>query len=161
MLRGRIAQEVFFKISSKVNQVVYSSLPVYSSSFMALASIVFEIFCWQDCIHIFSKGHNSEKGHNPVKKKICVSYFFMRNQYKKFQNSSIHGSKVMVCIKKRDERMDVRTNNPAAICPSNFFEVGGIKIANIIYLDFCIFKVWLYGTKHSKWQHTKMQFQYL
>ena len=28
----------------KVNQVVYSSLPVYSSSFKALASIVFEIF---------------------------------------------------------------------------------------------------------------------
>ena len=54
----------------------------------------------------------------------------MRNPYKKFQNSSIHGSKVMLCIKKRDERMegwtDGRTNNPEAICPSNFFEVGGI-----------------------------------
>ena len=41
----------------------------------------------------------------------------------------------MLCIKKRDEqtdgrtegRMDGRTNNPEAICPSNFFEVGGIK----------------------------------
>ena len=40
----------------------------------------------------------------------------------KFQNSSIHGFKVMLCIKKRDGR----TNNPEAICPSNFFEVGGI-----------------------------------
>ena len=46
----------------------------------------------------------------------------------KFQNSSIHGFKVMLCIKKRDERTDGRTNNPEAICPSNFFEVGGIKI---------------------------------
>ena len=75
-LQRAISQEVFFKISSKVNQVVYSSLPVYSSSFKALASIVFEIFCWQDCIHIFSKGHNSEKGHNPVKKKKYMSAIF-------------------------------------------------------------------------------------
>ena len=43
--KGHITQEVFFKISSKVNQVVYSSLPVYSSSFKDLASMVFEIFC--------------------------------------------------------------------------------------------------------------------
>ena len=33
----------------------------------------------------------------------------------------------MLCIKKRDEQTDGRTNNPEAICPSNFFEVGGIK----------------------------------
>ena len=56
----------------------------------------------------------------------------MRNPYLKFQNSSIHGFKVMLCIKKRDERTegrtDGRTNNPEAICPSNFFEVGGIKM---------------------------------
>ena len=44
----------------------------------------------------------------------------------KFQNSSIHGFKVMLCIKKRDERTEGRTDNPEAICPSNFFEVGGI-----------------------------------
>ena len=54
----------------------------------------------------------------------------MRNPYKKFQNGSIYGSKVMLCIKKRDERTDGqkdgRTNNPEAICPSNFCEVGGI-----------------------------------
>ena len=28
----------------------------------------------------------------------------------KFQNSSIHGFKVMLCIKKRDERADGRTD---------------------------------------------------
>ena len=106
-LQRAITQEVCFKISSKVNQVVYSSLPVYSPSFKALALIVFEIFCWQDCIHICSKGHNSEKGHNPVKKKKTrVSYFFMRNPYKKFQNGSIHGFKVMLCIKKHEGRTD-------------------------------------------------------
>ena len=75
-LQRAITQEVFFKISSKVNQVVYSSLPVYSSIFKALASILYEIFCWQDCVHIFSKGHNSEKGHNPVKKKKYLSAIF-------------------------------------------------------------------------------------
>ena len=36
----------------------------------------------------------------------------------------------MLCIKKRDGqtegRTDGRTNNPEAICPPNFFEVGGI-----------------------------------
>ena len=72
-----ITQEVFFKISSKVNLVVYSSLPVYSSSFKAPASIVFEIFCCQDCIHIFfSKDHNTEKRHNPVKKKNTCQLIF-------------------------------------------------------------------------------------
>ena len=63
----------------------------------------------------------------------------------KFQNSSIHGFKVMLCIKKRDEwtdgrkegRKDGRTNNPEAICPSNFFEVGGIMIVKIIFTRKC------------------------
>ena len=46
----------------------------------------------------------------------------------KFQNSSIHGFKVMLCIKKRDERTDGRTDEqPRSNMPSNFFEVGGIK----------------------------------
>ena len=52
----------------------------------------------------------------------------------KFQNSSIHGFKVMLCIKKRDGRTDGQTNNPEAICPSNFFEVGGIKILSVCRL---------------------------
>ena len=52
----------------------------------------------------------------------------------KFQNSSIHGFKVMLCIKKRDERTEGRTNNPEAICPSNFFEVGDIKSTHNIPL---------------------------
>ena len=66
----------------------------------------------------------------------------------KFQNSSIHGFKVMLCIKKRDERTDGRTegrtdgrtdgrtNNPEAICPSNFFEVGGIITHEISLFSF-------------------------
>ena len=34
-----------FRIYSKVNQVIYSLLPIYSLNFKALATIVFEIFC--------------------------------------------------------------------------------------------------------------------
>ena len=67
-------------------------------------------------------------------KKIRVSYFFMKNPYMKFQNPSMHGSEVMQCTKKcngrthgrTDGRTHARTNVPEAICPSNFFEVGGI-----------------------------------
>ena len=46
-------------------------------------------------------GSNSEKRHNTdEKKKKCVTYIFIRNSYMKFQNHSIYGSKVMLCIKK-------------------------------------------------------------
>ena len=46
----------------------------------------------------------------------------------KFQNSSIHGSKDMLFIKKRDERTDGRADGqPRSNMPPNFFEVGGIK----------------------------------
>ena len=48
----------------------------------------------------------------------------------KFQNPNMHGSEVMLCIKKRnglvDGRMHARTHIPKAIRLSNFFEVGGI-----------------------------------
>ena len=37
----------------------------------------------------------------------------------KFQNRSIHGSKV-------NRRTDRQTDKPKAICPSNIFKVGGI-----------------------------------
>ena len=71
----------------------------------------------------------------------------MRNPYKKFKIISIHGSKVMLCIKKGDERTggrtegradgrkDGRTYNPEAIWPSNFFEVGGIIIHDARRVD--------------------------
>ena len=60
----------------------------------ALAQIFFEISCTQDFQILFSKGHNSEKGHNLEMKKIRVNYFFMRNLSMKFQNPSIHRSEI-------------------------------------------------------------------
>ena len=40
----------------------------------------------------------------------------------KFQNPSTHGSEAIQCIKKHN----TWTHEPEAICPSNFFDVGGI-----------------------------------
>ena len=48
----------------------------------------------------------------------------------KFQDSSFNGLKVTVGTKK----CDTRTHAPKAICPINFFKVGGI-IKIILYLD--------------------------
>ena len=51
---------------------------------------------------ILSKGNNSKIGDDWDKKKIRITYFFMRNQNMKFQNISIHGSKLMLyTIKQR------------------------------------------------------------
>ena len=43
------------------------------------------------CIHLVIP-NNSGSASLPDKKKIRVSYFFMRNPYMKFQNPSLHGS---------------------------------------------------------------------
>ena len=40
-------------------------------------------------------------GDNLDKKKIRITYFFMRNPYLKFQNISIHGSKLKLYIIKQ------------------------------------------------------------
>ena len=45
---------------------------------------------------ILSKGNNSKIGDDWDKKKIWITYFFMRNQNMKFQNISMHGSKLML-----------------------------------------------------------------
>ena len=82
---------------SKVNQVIYSSAKISIPNTKAIAQILFEISnsCTQDFQILFSKGHNSEKGHNLGMKKIWVKYFFIRrNLYMKFQNPSIHRLKV-------------------------------------------------------------------
>ena len=75
----------------------------------------------------------------------------------KFQNSSIHSFKVMLCIKKRDERTDGRTNNPEAICPSNFFEVGGINIKKIIYTPIPNAN----GNVHNTYANNRSRLQFL
>ena len=66
----------------------------------ALAKILFEISCTQDFQILFSKGHNSEKGHNLDMKKYTGHLFLTRKLYMKFQNTSIHPLKVSFCIEK-------------------------------------------------------------
>ena len=64
------------------NQIICSSLPIYLPGFKALPWMILEIFCWQDFIHIFPKGHNSGKVHNLDEKKyVSGIFFFMRNPY--------------------------------------------------------------------------------
>ena len=63
----------FDKKFSKVNQVIYSLTPISIPNMKALAQILFEISCTQD---FFSKGDNSERGHNSEKKKNTGHLFF-------------------------------------------------------------------------------------
>ena len=86
--------------SSKVNQVIFFSAPTSIPNIKALAQIRFEISCPQDFQILFSKGHNSEKGHNSDMKKIWVNYFFIRNLYTKIQNPSMQRSKVSIFTEK-------------------------------------------------------------
>ena len=75
---------------------------------------------------ILSKGHNFKMGDNSEKKKNICLLFFMRNPYMKFQDSSFNGLKVTVGTRK----CDAPTHTPKAICPINFFKVGGINNEN-------------------------------
>ena len=61
---------------SKVNQVIYFSALTSIPNMKALAQILFEISCTQDFQILFSKGHNSEKGHNSDMKKNTGQLFF-------------------------------------------------------------------------------------
>ena len=66
---------------------------------LAMTVITVQIY---DFNVILSKGNNSKIGDDWDKKKIRITYFFMRNQNMKFQNISIHGSKLMLyTIKQR------------------------------------------------------------
>ena len=61
---------------SKVDQVIYSSALTSMPNMKALAQILFEMSCTQDFQILFSKGHNSKKGHNSVMKKNMGQPFF-------------------------------------------------------------------------------------
>ena len=62
---------------------------------------------------ILSKGNNSKIGDNfGRRKKIRVTYFFLRNQNMKFQNISIHGSKLMLYTIKQLHQMTRNCEGP-------------------------------------------------
>ena len=65
-------------------------------------------------------GHNSEK-----KKNMGQLFFHGESIYEKFQDPSVHCSKVIGGIKKRDTH--TRTQKLKTICYTNFFKAGVIK----------------------------------
>ena len=77
----------------------------------ALAQIFLEISCTQDFQILYSKGHNSEKGHN-TDIKIQANDFFIRNMCMKFQNPSIHHLKVSNSPKIGKPYMKFEISNP-------------------------------------------------
>ena len=60
--------------SSKVDQVIFSA-PIGIPNMKALAKILFEISCTQDFQLLFSKGHNTKRGHDSGMKKITGQLF--------------------------------------------------------------------------------------
>ena len=58
----------------------------------------------------------------------------------KFQNRSIHGSKVNRRTHRHTYRQtDRQTDKPKAICPSSFFKVGGINNKNFLLKIFIFY----------------------
>ena len=70
----------FDKKFSKVNQVINSLVPISIPNMKALAQILFEISCTQDFQDFFSKGDNSERGHNSEKKKKNAGHLFFHEE---------------------------------------------------------------------------------
>ena len=87
----------FDGIYFKVNQVIYLSSHISELSFKLLAEILFEISCQQYLFQTFSKGLDSKTGDTSDKRIILLSYFTINNPYLKFQCSSFHGLKVILC----------------------------------------------------------------
>ena len=97
----------------------------------------------------YQKGNGSKIGDNSDKKKIQVTYFFMRNQYMKFQNISIHGSKHAIHYKATTLKGQ---NLQRAITPATFHLTGSkfnqvisftiqISIPNIMALASILFEI--------------------
>ena len=68
-LQRTVTHEKFFRIYSKINQGIYSSLSVYSSSCKALASIAFFFFFFLD---ILPTRENAQIYKGP----LLMKYFF-------------------------------------------------------------------------------------
>ena len=110
---------------SKVNQVIYSSAPNSIPNMKAIAQILFEISCTQDFQILFSKGHNSIKGHNSDMKKNTGQLFFLEEfMHMKFQNASIHRSKVNRRTDKQTDRQTDRQTSRKQYALPTFSKLG-------------------------------------
>ena len=89
------------------HQLIYSSSSISRPSLKFLAVIGFEISYLQNCT--LSPCITRQGEIIQTRKKIRVSYFFMRNPYMKFQNPSLNS----VLTGRTDERTNRRTNAQA------------------------------------------------
>ena len=66
-------------------------------------------------------------GHNSDMKQIRVSFIFMMNQHRRFQNLRMQGSKDVGSMKTglTDGWMEEWTDKPKSICPLKVFKFGG------------------------------------
>ena len=70
--------------SSKVDQVIFFSIPNGIPNMKAPAKILFEISCTQDFQIMFPKEHNQKRGHNLYMKKI-MGQLFSHEEFKNFK----------------------------------------------------------------------------
>ena len=66
-------------------------------------------------------GYDSKMGDNSGKKQNTGNVFFVRNSFIKFQNFSIHSSKVVLCTKKQRDEM-------ARNCKGPYLQNNSIKL---------------------------------
>ena len=60
------------------------------------------------------------QGDNLDKKKLSVSYFYMRNQHMEYKDPSIHGSRKKF-DGKSDRKIEGRKDKPKAVCRCQLF----------------------------------------
>ena len=111
-------------IQFSFSQIVCSSSPVSSSSFKALAQILFKISCSQDfvmtyrlTVHESTKGHKSRNIPVQLKKKNIWVHLFLE-YYITFQDP------ICNCSWPYAKNGQTNDKHHKVICPSTFFEVG-------------------------------------
>ena len=81
------------------------------------------LFCWQEFIPIFSKGHNSRKGGNSDKKKNMGQAIFPCGIHIKFQNPSMqvhkiwHASDFILIFSRKGDNSDKKKRRVSATFP--------------------------------------------
>ena len=97
-LQRAITPTKFHITGCKFNQVISSSVPISIPNIKALAPKVFEIILLTRFQCYFIKRATTLKWEKiRIRKNRGHLFFFMRNPYIKFQNISIHSSKLMQC----------------------------------------------------------------
>ena len=115
----RIFQSLLKSSSGRLLIAANLFLKFQASSFNS-----FEIFCWQDFIQFFfQRAITQERGIILIRNKYMSAILSWRIYIWNFKIIACRVHKLCYASKSVTHG---RTNEPEAICPSNFFEVGGI-----------------------------------